>query len=535
MRTLLLLACAATLAAQPNVRPGTNVSNFISGIGSPFSGNRFGAFPNGQQAFGVSTTSCNVGTVNVPWLVDMNHDHPQIGMMMYREFNGRFEQISLFNGVKHGFVSTNSPGFGCGSCPGGAGTSLVVGCTDTYDAGLNYDHFWLAPPNEINPWTGLWTSRGSHFDRGFPPVAPPQDTDNVRSPINFGGAAAGHRNLVWDQGLNVTGATFYYAAVYNILGEPEANRENNWANQRFVPSWNGTQWTWSITGNHVQQPAIYRWTGATVNSATNNAGADGRFYVAVKVTGPVNGVYRYEYAVFNRDNNRQGGAVRIPVCAGATISNELFRDVDQTAGNNWTITRTATELVFTSPAGNTNNLTWGNLFNFGFDCDASPLAGNVSIDQAIAGAGNASVTVASTCPLDARNLFLGAGCGTPALPVLSANGQARLGNATFALNVRNVAAASANLMVLSAVPANLNFGACTFYIDPNQVLASIALTADGAGVVTLPIAIPNVASLDGSSFAAQNAELQAGGAFSGLLDLSSGLKVKLGILNAGCQ
>ena len=537
MRIAFLLALAASLAAQPNVRPGTDVKNTISGIASPFitGGGRTGTYPNGQQTFGVTTTSCNVGTVNVPWLVDMNTDHPQMGMWLYREYNGRFEQISLFKGVKHGFVSTNSPGANCGSCPGGAGTSLVIGCTDTYDASLNYDHFWIAPPSEINPWTGLWTSRGSHFDRGFPVVSPPQDSDNIRSPINFGGNAFGYRNLTFDAALNVTGATFYVTGYYNILGEPDANRENNYDTQRFVPTWTGTQWGWSTIGSHFNTPAIYRWTGATVNSATNNGGADGRFYVAVKVTGPTNGVYRYEYAVFNRDNNRQGGVVRIPVCSGATLSNTLFRDPDQDANNEWTVTRTATELVFTAPAANANNLVWGNVFNFGFDCDASPVTANVSIDQALAGAGNAAVAVSSSCPLDARNLFLGAGCGTPNPPVLAANGYARLGNATFALNVSGVAANSTSLMLLSSLSANLPIGACTIYIDPTTILLTTSITANGSGVATLPIPVPNAASIDGTSLAAQAAEIQAGGAYGGIADFSSGLKVKIGILNAGCQ
>ena len=211
MRTLLVLGAVLGLpvlaAAQQNVRPGTNVSlSNLGGVASP-SGAHTGTFPNGLQSFGVSTTSCNVGSVNVPWLADMNIDHPQIGMWIYREYQGRFEQISLFNGVKHGFTSTNSPG--CGSCPGGAGTSLVMGCSDTYGASLNYSHTYMAPPSEINPWLATWTSRGSHFDRGYPVQNPPADTDNVRSPINFTNPNQGYRNQVFDSGLNVTGATFW--------------------------------------------------------------------------------------------------------------------------------------------------------------------------------------------------------------------------------------------------------------------------------------------------------------------------------------
>lgn len=532
--SLLCLAAAAT--AQPNLRPGTDVSNLLGTIGSPAAtqGGRLGTFPTGQQAWGVSTTSCNVGTINVPWLRDMNVDHPEMGMWMYREYNGRFEQISLFIGVKHGFVSTNSPG--CGSCPGGAGTSLVVGCTDTYDSSLNYSHSYLAPPQEINPWTGIWTSVGSHFDRGYPVVSPPQNTDNIRSAINFPTNHPGYRNLVWDSELNVTGATFWVSGYYNVIGEPEARRENNFGTRQFTASYGGSAWNWSMVGstNHPT-PAIYRWTGATVNSATNN-GQDGRFYVAVKVTGPnASGTYRYEYAVFNRDNNREGAAVRIPVCSSAQVTNLLFRDPDQTPGNDWTFSRTATHLVWTAPAADANNLTWGNLFNIGFDCDVSPATGTVLVDQAKAGLGNADVGVVSNCPLDARNLFLGTGCGTPVPPVLAANGPALVGNASFALRVTNVAPSSTNLFILSATATNLNVGACTIYVDPATYLLAAPITANGSGIATLGVPVPNNASLDGVSFALQVGELQTGGAYGGLVDFSSGLKVKVGILNAGCN
>jgi hypothetical protein len=530
------LALAAALTAQPNLRPGTDVSNTLGSVGSPpaASGGRFGTYPNGQQAWGVATTSCNVGTINVPWLRDMNVDHPEMGMWMYRELDGRFEQVSLFRGVKHGFTSTNSPG--CGSCPGGAGTSLVVGCTDTYDATLNYSHTYMAPPSEINPWTGLWTSRGSHFDRGFPVQSPPLDTDNVRSGINFPNSNPGYRNLVWDSELNAPGAIYWVSGYYVVIGEPDARRENNFDTRRFAASWGGTQWSWSTpVTTHYQQPAIYRWTGATVNSATNGAD-DGRMYVAVKVTGPnANGRYRYEYAVFNRDNNREGGAFRIPVCAGAQVGNLLFRDPDHTPGNDWVFSRTATHLVWTAPAGHVNNLTWGNLFNVGFDCDVSPAAGSVLVDQAKAGPGAAAVTVASNCPLDARNLFLGAGCGAPTAPVLTANGPALVGNSSFAVQVSDVAAASTNVFLFSANTANLLLAPCRVYVVPAAMLLTLSIGANASGVATLPIPVPNNAVLDGAWFALQAAELQSGGAYGGMVDFSCGLKVKIGILTAGCN
>ncbi|MEZ5964791.1 MAG: hypothetical protein R3F56_13175 [Planctomycetota bacterium] len=533
MRTFALLSLAglaASLGAQPNIRPGTDVTNTLGSIASPSptSGGRIGAFPNGEQAWGITTTSCNVGTINVPWLRDMNVDHPQIGMWMYREYNGRFEQISEFTGVKHGFTSTNSPG--CGNCPGGAGTSLVIGCTDTYGASLNYSHTYMAPPSEINPWTGMWTSRGSHFDRGFPPVSPPQDTDNIRSSISFPGTSTGYRNLVWDAGLNVTGASFWVSAYYNVVGEPDANRENNFATQRFTTSWSGTQWSFSTAGGHTQRPAIYMWTGATVTHANNNNGADGRFYVGVKVTGPTAGMYHYEYALFNRDNNGQGASFRVPVCTTATVTNASFRDTDMTPTNDWTVSRSGYELVFTAPAG--NSLSWGNLYNFSFDCDMAPSDGVVSIDEATIGSGaSPAVHVAASCPLNTRNVNLGAGCGTPTPPALAGVGVATIGNSSFSLKTTAVAANSANVFLLSANAVNVPIGSCRVFVDPTQILLVAGTAANATGEATLPLPVPNDGSLNGAALAVQSVEVQAGGAYQGQADFSNGLSVKLGSCN----
>ena len=540
MRTLLsftVLALASAVVAQPNVRPGTNVSlSTLGSLGSPSgSSSRIGSYPTGQQAWGVSTTSCNVGTVNVPWIRDMNVDHPQMGMWMYREYNGRLEQISIFRGVKHGFTSTNSPG--CGSCPGGAGTSLVIGCTDTYGASLNYSHTYMAPPSEIDPWTGIWTSVGSHFDRGYPVQNPPFNTDNVRSSISFSAPNQGYRNLVWDSELGQAGAAYWVSGYYNVIGEPDANRENNFATRSFSANWNGTSWSWSgSSGTHYPTPAIYRWSGASVASATNNGGSDGRFYVAVKVTGPVGGIYHYEYAVFNRDNNRQGGSFSIPVCSTASVTNLFFRDPDHTAGNDWSMTRNASEIVFTAPSGHVNDISWGNMYNFAFDSDASPAAANVAVGQANAGPGNPTVDVASQAPLNVRNLHLGVGCGTPTAPVLTANGPASLGNAGFALSMSGVANGSSCWFLLSGVPAAINLGgSCTLYINPAAPYFTAAATGSVLGIATLSLPVPNDPNLTDGILAVQALEIQTGGAYAGLIDLSSGLKVKLGTGNAGCN
>ena len=91
------------------------------------------------------------------------------------------------------------------------------------------------------------------------------------------------------------------------------------------------------------------------------------------------------FAVHNLDNQRGGAALRIPKCQNAQAYDFGFRDVDSDALNEWLATDSGSELVFTAPANNPQR--WNTLFNFWFDSDAAPVAGDVTIDQALIGPG----------------------------------------------------------------------------------------------------------------------------------------------------
>jgi hypothetical protein len=89
-----------------------------------------GTFPNGSVAVSMATTSCNVGTVDVPWLAPMEKQHPVIHMALYRLLDGRFEQIGV-SWLKHGFYALSNND--CTPCENPSdGSFLGVGCSDTY-------------------------------------------------------------------------------------------------------------------------------------------------------------------------------------------------------------------------------------------------------------------------------------------------------------------------------------------------------------------------------------------------------------------
>ncbi|MBK9384519.1 MAG: hypothetical protein IPN34_06830 [Planctomycetes bacterium] len=537
---LLAAGTPSALLAQSNVRPGTDIA--LSSLGGMDDFGRSGAYPTGLNGCGITTTACNVGTYQTPWRAPMDEDHPMIGFHVVRIQNDRLEQISSYCGVKHGFTSTNTPGCPVtGTCVyPGTGTFIAINCSDTYGAGLNADNYWLGPSEEVNAWLGTWTARGSHFDRGFPAVSGAAASDGIRS-LNTTMAnnmnPIGNRMAIRDADLGRPGALYYYAGYYVVRGEPEMSRANNLAHRRINTSWSGSSWNFShADSNHHYDSVLYRWSGAVVTHNTNG-GDDGRFYVAVKVTGPVNGLYHYEYAVHNRDNHRGGASLRIPVCSSSLVQNPSFRDIDTDPSNDWSFSRSATEIAF---AAGSLKQRWNSIYNFAFDSDAAPTGTSLSIDQFDPGAGAPWVTVSSQGPGDARLLNLGAGCGTPSAPVLAATGNppfAQLGNASFGLELRDVAAASTNVFLVTGLSSSLPLGAgCTLYADLGTLLVSLPATASPAGVCSLALPIPADGTLDGGRFTVQAAEIDlANGLALQAFDLSNGLTVKLGVLGAGCN
>ena len=109
-------------------------------------------------------------------------------------------------------------------------------------------------------------------------------------------------------------------------------------------------------------PAINAWPGATIQTIEPAPGVDGRAFIAYKVTGPVAGVWHYEYAIYNQNLDRgiqsfsvplptplpfsiepaeRGGAIRIlvagsnPGClwgAGINVFNQGFHAPPQHPG-----------------------------------------------------------------------------------------------------------------------------------------------------------------------------------------------------------
>jgi hypothetical protein len=517
----------AAAFAQPNVVNGRNVK--LQSLTAFLALGRTGTFPNGTNGCAETTTSCNPGTNNIPWNQTMSETHPFISFIAARQTNGRLTQINDRSFVKHGFFATNSGG--CGSCQNPGTSSLLgINCSDTYTTANNGDNYWLAPADEIDPWTGAWESTCSHFDKGEPAVALPQQCDNIRSLSQTQASAlnpVGHRMRILDSELNVPGSQFFVHGQYTTQGEVESLRFDNSGWRTFTPTWTGASWSISVSGTLQYTSILNAWTGATVTSNTNGAD-DGRVFVAVRVTGPVAGIYHYEYAIHNRDNARGINSFRLPHCSSTPVTNAGFDDVDTDGTNSWTLTQSGGELVWTTA---NNPLKWNSFYNFWFDSPLPPSSGNSTVVQANPGAGAASFTIGTTVPTFTAGAVtnLGGGCGTPAVPSLVSLGTPSLGNATWGLQTSGVAANASTLLWASLLSGSLALNAnCTLNMNVAGLFLNLSLPADGAGVVTLQTGVPNDPNLMGINIKFASWEIQTGGAVQNQADLSNTLSVTFG-------
>ncbi|MBL8750204.1 MAG: hypothetical protein JNK78_13645 [Planctomycetes bacterium] len=547
-RTLLVLALAATAAcgdlmAQSNSR-GTSASPISSGYngalenisGANYWGRRGSAFPNGELAVSFTNQLCNPGGLDLAWFAadnspvgsQMSEDHPKFGFIVAREVNGRLVQISDWSYCKHAFLSLNDPG-SCGTCANGASAeTMYVGCSDVYTFNNNGSRTYLGPPAEINPWLGTWNHVGSYFD-AWPGASP---TDGIKGSTPAFDAVE-HRVTVKEASLGGTVTSGLYFQIHVIHeGEPIENRGNNTMSRPFTLSWSGTNWSTTTTGSATYGSILTRWTGSTMAIGQNGGGLwnntdDGRFAVAVKVTGPTNGVWHYEYIVHNIDNNRGGAAFRLPVCPTAQVTNIGFRDIDQDALNDWTSSFSGGTLSWTAPLSNPQN--WNTMFNFWFDSDAAPVSGTSTIDEAAVGPGALTVSVPTSVPGYQPLVNLGPGCGTPAMTITGSGGFPVTGNPSFGLTFTSAPGTLFIPLFSNPIAGGTIIPGCDLFIDLGAYGDLGGWITDGAGVSTIPTGV----DITWSSLNIQALTLIPSPPILGIVGLSSGVTVRYN--GTGCN
>jgi len=387
------------------------------------------AIVGGIDAFSVGTISCNIGNVNLQWQSE-NPNHPVIPQNMYRmkTVNGsvRFEQIGM-SWMKHGFTALTQNL--CCPCNGQGGSVLGQGCSDPYTSGRNGTQVTTVggcgPRFQTNPHTGAFTF--PYMFRGVGTMGGGSDPNTISRRLQVPIADL-------DPTLN-PGAAFFVETQYVSPDDAAAKNQNNNASYRpctitteAIPA-NGMRATVSAATVR-QKAAIQAWKAAdpTVTETLIDTPEDksvvnfpGRGILAAKATSLGNGVWHYEYALYNMNSDRGFSSYSVPVNPGQTVTNIGFRDVNYHSGDGFgtavgalvTIDGTDWPGLFSGgnvswacvplapPANinNTNYLRWGTMYNFRFDCNAPPATGDITIGmfKAVAGEPN-SITVNTVIP-----------------------------------------------------------------------------------------------------------------------------------------
>jgi hypothetical protein len=355
-----------------------------------------------QVGLAVGTDSCNNGDQPLDWLSLPDNDHPIIPQNLYRMSGGannneRFEQVGQ-SSCKHAFLAleNNVCNLGCNTSGCATGSHLCPGCSDPYSASLNSGPN-LGSRAWINPFTGF-------FPRGDSPTPPNDHSGHAHDGVS-------HRIIVEANDLNPPfnpGATYFAEAAYVTPHEyawcqthpGQCNMYNNASYHQYSVSGGPTNFTFSPIGSTVRtQPAVMAWTstGATVNQIEPAPGTDGIWFMGYKVTNPSQGVWHYEYALYNQNLDRAIQSFSVPLGVGVNINNVGFHALPQhpawahdgtqnDAGYSsqpWAVTQTGSSITWNSETfaqnQNANAIRWGTLYNFRFDASQPPQSVNATV------------------------------------------------------------------------------------------------------------------------------------------------------------
>lgn len=367
IRPAMLFAAILSLTACPAFAPAVGPDVITGDIAGGDDITRF-ATADGVTSYAFGTTSCNIGTSEAVWYSGSNL-HPVIGQNMFRLKNGRFEQIGQA-WVKHGFATENEQL--CGSCIPTDGTTLGVGCSDTYFAVLNGVQARLGPKSQVNASTGYFP---------YPFTAPPAQP------------GIGRRLQVHNNDLE---SSLNPGALYFIEGQYVTPDDSFFGNAANNCSWRQIELTPTspylatpVGGTHQRVPAIFAWNASDqlvqlssmVVENDGGAGYNGLFWAAGRAAFLGGCTWHYEYAVQNINSHQSGGSFSVPLPPGIVPTNIGFHDVDYHSGEpfngaDWSATVANDSITWSTESfaqnANANALRWGTLYNFRFDIDAPP-------------------------------------------------------------------------------------------------------------------------------------------------------------------
>jgi hypothetical protein len=202
------------------------------------------------------------------------------------------------------------------------------------------------------------------------------------------------------------GATYFAEANYIVPHEgtwcqshpSECNMYNNASYRQYSVFGVNQPFSFNPAGPTVREhPAIMAWTGATVNQIEPDPGNDGIWFMGYKVTNPSDGVWHYEYALYNQNLDRAIQSFSVPLGLGANISNMSFHAPPQHPGwphdgtvgdagyssTPWNLVQDATSITWRTETfatnQNANAVRFATLYNFRFDADQPPVTASATV------------------------------------------------------------------------------------------------------------------------------------------------------------
>ncbi len=361
-----LLLIVSIAAAGPDRGNGPDV--IIGGIPSSAHWTGGGAV-DGLRAYSFGIVTCNVGEAPLGWAAG-SAQHPVFVQNLYRLRGGRFEQIGM-SWLPHAFCALQSAA--CSTCVpacGGCCDLLGAGCSNSDTASIGGYQPLMGPRSEVDAFTGQFL---------FPFGSQGQSGDAV------------YKRLQVEQGeLDLDPSARYFAEV-GVISPDDAQAGNGTNNYSHRPAGLSGSYALLFAGvTEREQPAIAAWAAVDpqVQLVAIDVPGEGRFLLACCAQDNGDGTWHYEYAVFNVNSDRSGGALGVPV-GQAALSNIGFRDVDYHSGEpfdntDWASSVAGGVLTWQSPQTydenpDSNALRFGTLYNFRFDADRPPGPGTIEL------------------------------------------------------------------------------------------------------------------------------------------------------------
>ncbi len=363
---------------------------------------REGSVGSGTVGLAIGNDTCNKGDETVHWFKLPNTDHPVFPQNMYRlmtvDGSERIEQIGL-SWMKHGYGAGqwDACNFGCDPFPNES--QIGVGCSDFYTVAQNGDHCALGPRSAIHPYTGEILGGddlgpgGSCIDF-FP---------NVPSKNHIGHAHNGisHRLQVQDVDLikSLNPGARYFAEMQIITRHEYTagndNQNNNVSHREYFvygPDVDGGYAFAPPTVTLAELPAFNALPGASQTMIEPAPLVDGRAFLVYKASNLGDGLWHYEYALYNMHLDESLGSISIPIPDDVTIGSIGFHAprnhapepwADNYGNDPWEVETAGGAITWsTDPFAVdplANAVRWGTLYNFRFDANAPPQAVDATV------------------------------------------------------------------------------------------------------------------------------------------------------------